>query len=316
MRIVYCAFAAGVSLNTAFGCDLCSTYAASQARGEYGQGFFSGVAEQFTHFGTVQVDGNEVANPADQYLDSSISQVFAGYNLTKRWGVQFNMPVIYRNFRRPDGYGGIQTGTESGLGDASLLGTFVAYRKLSEDYTITWDLLGGVKFPTGNSDRLKEEFTELPNPVGPPSGIHGHDLALGSGSYDGLLGSSFYGRLHREFFTANLQYAIRSEGDFTYRYANDLTWSVAPGYYFIMDDDCTLGLQGLATGEYKGTDTFQGASAEDTGLTALYLGPQLSFTWSDWLSAQLAMELPIVMDNTALQTVADYRIIAALTLRF
>src|SRR6266566_8877945 len=103
-------------------CDLCAIYAASQARGEIGRGVFAGVAEQFTHFGTVQVDGHEVSNPSGQYLDSSISQVFAGYNFDERFGLQFNLPVIYRSFKRPDGEGGIERGKESGIGDVSLLG--------------------------------------------------------------------------------------------------------------------------------------------------------------------------------------------------
>src|SRR5881396_3906397 len=65
-------------------CDLCAIYSATQARGEVGQGPFLGVAEQFTHFGTVQVEGNKVPDPSHQYLNSSISQLFAGYNFTER----------------------------------------------------------------------------------------------------------------------------------------------------------------------------------------------------------------------------------------
>src|ERR1043166_6529508 len=98
-------------------CDLCAIYSASQARGEVGRGAFAGVAEQFTHFGTVQVDGQKVANPSGQYLDSSISQLFAGYNFSHRFGLQFNLPVVYRSFKRPDSERGNDRGTEFGIGD-------------------------------------------------------------------------------------------------------------------------------------------------------------------------------------------------------
>src|SRR5262245_64793012 len=84
-------------------CDLCSVYSVHQARGEIGKGFFAGTAEQFTHFGTLQDDSKEVTNEVGQYLNSSISQVFVGYNFTERIGVQFNLPVIYRWFKRPEG---------------------------------------------------------------------------------------------------------------------------------------------------------------------------------------------------------------------
>src|SRR6478672_6955352 len=119
--LVVAGCAAVLAAPSVVGCDLCAIYAAAQARGEVGQGPFAGVAEQFTHFGTVQVDGVRVGNPSGQYLDSSISQVFAGYNFNERIGVQFNLPVIYRSYKRPDSAGGIDTGTESGIGDTSLL---------------------------------------------------------------------------------------------------------------------------------------------------------------------------------------------------
>ena len=71
-------------------CDLCGCYTprletatslAGMTTGpSWWTGFYGAVSEQFTHFGTVQVDGNEVGNPADQYLDSSITQLVGGYN--------------------------------------------------------------------------------------------------------------------------------------------------------------------------------------------------------------------------------------------
>jgi len=264
----------------------------------------------------VQVDGHEVPNPSGQYLDSSISQVYAGYNFNAQFGLQFNLPVIYRSFERPDGAGGMDRGSESGIGDVSLLATFVPYRKLSENFTFNWSVLGGVKFPTGSTDRLKEEFTEIEDPVGPPSGIHGHDLTLGTGSYDGIIGSGVFTRWRRGLFSANLQYAIRSKGDFDYRFANDLTWSGGPGYYLALGHRYTLALQVVVSGEHKNHDTFQGQSAEDTALTAVYLGPQLSFTWGGNLAAYLAADIPVSMQNTSLQTVPDYRIRGGFTWRF
>jgi len=316
MKILIPAVLAAVCAQPVSACDLCAIYAASQARGEIGRGAFAGVAEQFTHFGTVQVDGHEVSNPSGQYLDSSISQVFAGYNLNERFGLQFNLPVIYRSFKRPDGEGGIERGTESGIGDVSLLGTFVPYRKLTENFTFNWSVLGGVKFPTGNSDRISEELHEVENPVGPPSGIHGHDLTLGTGSYDGIVGTGIFTRWHKGFLSANVQYAIRSKGDFDYQFANDLTWSGGPGYYLALTHKYALALQAVVSGEYKGKDTFQGNPAEDTGVTAVYLGPQLNFTWGGNLAAYLAADLPMSIDNTSLQTVPDYRIRGGVTWHF
>jgi hypothetical protein len=296
-------------------CDLCSIYAAPDFHGEPRRGWLVGVAEQFTHFGTVQENGRVIKNGVGQYLDSSITQLFVGYDFTDRVGVQLNMPIIHRSFKRPEGFA-IDRGSEAGFGDLSLSANVTAWRKSSERFTANWTLLGGVKFPTGSSDRLKEELTEVEVSGAPESGIHGHDLALGSGSWDGIVGSSVYARCQRAFVSATLQYAIRSRGDFDYRYANDLTWAAGPGVYLALEERHTIALQLIVSGETKGKDTFQGTRAEDTGVTSVFLGPQLNFTWANKLHAQLAADLPLDIKNTALQTVPDYRLRAALHWQF
>ena len=148
-------FVAGVTVTPAFSCDLCSVYSANQAHGEVGKGFLAGVAEQYTHFGTTQLDGIEVPNTVGQYLNSSVSQVFVGYNFTPRFGLQLNLPVIYRSFKRPEGFA-INYGTESGIGDASLIGHFGILQMEHQDWSLSWTVLGGVKVPTGDSSRIAE----------------------------------------------------------------------------------------------------------------------------------------------------------------
>lgn len=309
----YPALAAALVAPRLFGCDFCAIYSATEARS--GKGFYGGIAEQFTHFGTTQEKGHEVANDTGQFLDSSITQFLLGYNFTERFGLQFNAPIIDRSFLRPEGLA-MQHGTESGIGDVSLVGNYVLYRHRTELTTLTWNALAGVKFPTGNTSRIKEEFSEVTIPGAPESGIHGHDLTLGSGSYDGIVGTSFYGRYERAFFSAAVQYDIRSEGDYHYRFANDLTWSGGPGWLLILSEDYTLSLQANISGETKGRDTFNGERAGDTGITAVYAGPEFSFTWHETMAAELGADIPVSIDNTAFQVVPDYRIRAAVTWRF
>ena len=295
-------------------CDLCSVFNVVAAEGTRNKGFSASVAEQFTHFETLQVNGREVANPTHQYLNSSVSQAVLGYTFNDWASVQFNLPVIHREFKRPEGLV-IDRGTESGLGDASLLGVFTPVRVEHMHSTFNWSVFGGVKFPTGDSHRISEELHEVEG-QGAASGIHGHDLALGTGSYDGLVGTGIYARYRRGFFRASVQYSIRSRGDFDYRYANDLSWAGGPGVFLVLKETWTASVQFVISGEDKGLDNFRGASADDTGITSMYLGPQFNVTWSDKLSAELGVDLPVVLDNTALQAVPDYRVRAALTCRF
>ena len=320
MRVFSLSVLAGVVATPAVACDLCSVYSAMQARGEVDKGFTLGVAEQFTHFGTLQDGGHRISNDLNQRLDSSISQLFAGYNFTDRFGMQLNLPVIHRSFRRADDSGGIEQGSESGIGDVSLVANFLAYRHETKKNTFALTVHGGVKFPTGSSDRLEEEVDELtappPPPGAPESGVHGHDLALGSGSVDGIVGTGVFARWHRVFIAANAQYAIRSKGDFDYRFANDLTWWGGPGFFVVLNEYYTVALQLNVSGETKERDTFQRNKADDTGITSVFLGPQISVTWSARLSAEVGADLPVSIDNTALQSVPDYRVRAALNWRF
>jgi hypothetical protein len=286
-------------------CDLCAIYAATEAEGGSGKGFFGGLAEQYTYFNTIQVNGHDVSNEGDQYLKSSLSQVFAGYNFNNRIGVQFNLPVIWRSY-------GFQSarGSESGIGDVSLIGNVRLYEKLSEHFTFNWTGLGGVKFPTGSTSQL--------NPVLPEfaPGIGGHDLTLGSGSYDGLLGTGFYARWKRVFLAGAMQYAIRTEGAYDYQFANDWTWIGGPGVYLLLGDEHTLSLQAVVSGESKGLDTLNGANVDDTGVTSVFLGPQINYTWSSRLSALLGADLPLSIVSSGEQIVPTWRIRGAVTFRF
>lgn len=292
------------------------------------------VAEQFTHFGTIQINGEEAPNPTGQHLDSAITQLVGGYSLTPRFALQINIPIIYRSFQRPEGLV-IQHGTESGLGDASLLGKFVLFHRQlggtrepdfsdpknprmevhEPDLSLSVSLLAGVKFPTGATKRLKEEFNESEPPGTPPSGIHGHDLTLGTGSYDGIFGCQASARYKFLFFQTDSQFTWRSAGAHQYRFANDLAWEAGPGIYVLRRPKVIVGVQCVCAGEHKDTDQFRRQRAPDTGITSVFVGPRLVFSYEK-ISGEVAAEFPTLIDNTSLQVVPDYRLRAGLGLRF
>ena len=296
---------AGAHVRPAVACDLCSVFAATEAQGGSGAGFLGGVAEQYTYFNTLQIRGHNVPNEGDQYLKSSVSQVFLGYNFNERIGVQLNLPVIYRSY----GFGSAR-GSDAGIGDVCLMGNVRLYEKLTEDFTFNWTALGGVKFPTGSTSHLDPARPDF------APGIGGHDLTLGSGSYDGLLGTGFYARWKRLFMTGAMQYGVRSEGDFGYQFANDWTWIGGPGIYLLLEHEHTLALQAVVSGETKGQDTVNGAPTDDTAVTSVFLGPQLNYTWSSRLSALVAVDLPVSVVSSGEQIVPTFRVRAAVTLRF
>ena len=166
------------------------------------------------------------------------------------------------------------------------------------------------------ADLRREEHHHDHGPGAIESAIHGHDLALGSGSVDGILGGALYTRWRRAFANAAVQYAIRMEGDFDYRFGNDLSWSGGPRFLLALEDAYTISLQANVSGEYKEEDEHHGGMVHDTGATTIFLGPKLVFTWSDHLSAELAGGIPVVRDNSGYQLIPDYRIHAGVVWHF
>jgi hypothetical protein len=318
-------------------CDLCGCYLPPPRPVHHETfGIYASVAEQFTHFGTLQFNDREVENPTGQYLDSSITQLVLGSSfLDSRFELQINVPLIYRSFKRPEGLE-IDRGHESGLGDISFLANFVVFRKDAlfhegdgglakdgkttlapprgdPDFNASFNLIAGVKLPTGDSSRIKEEFSEVEVEGAPESGIHGHDLTLGTGSYDAILGAQAFVRYKALFLEANTQFTLRGDGRHSYHFANDLSWSGGPGIYLTHRDRTSLGLQCVVAGESKNTDRFQGRVAEDTGVTSLYVGLTAQF---GGLSGDVGVDFPVLMNTTKLQAVPDYRIRAAISIRF
>ena len=198
----------------------------------------------------------------------------------------------------------------------SELGRFQLWKRQTESFSFAWDVIGGVKLPTGKTDRLQEELNEVEVEGAPASGIHGHDLTLGSGSVDGIVGTQIYGRWQEFFASASVHYNVRTTGDIDYRFANDLTWSGGPGYYLTRNDNFTARVQFVVSGEHKGLDTFRGKSAEDTGVTSVFLGPQFSLAWKQKLNVEVGFEMPAYLHNTAFQIVPDYRWRAAVAWHF
>ena len=108
----------------------------------------------------------------------------------------------------------------------------------------------------------------------------------------------------------------RSEGDFEYQFANDLTWAVAPGLYTVLGHEYTLKLEARASGETKGTDKQAGERVEDSGITSVYLGPRLTLTQGLGLQVHAGVELPVYQNTSALQLVPDYRVHLGTSVRF
>ena len=355
----------------AHACDLCAC-ALPSIRLEPRAGWHAGFAEQFTDYGRLQDSGRGISNPAGQYMHSSITQLYAGYDFAPTFGVQLNVPYIARTFRRVEN-GTIENGTESGFGDISLIGSWTALRVERGDFLLTVRVNAGIKLPTGDSSRVREEGEHeheheeaakvfVPEVsvnvtrkvktgtfVGPvngsfvpvfrtetqkvivtpahfeeeehheeeePSGVHGHDLALGTGSLDGVFGADVSCQWKRAFFEAGLQYTLRGDGLHSYDFADDLLWHAGGGFVVLQSEGWNAALGVRFSGETKSEDEFRGARLDDTAITTVFVGPRLAVTAGERMSANVGIDFPIRRDNSGVQTVPDYRVQGGVSWQF
>jgi len=286
-------------------CDSCGIYSCAPSL-DAQPGWSLGAHLRFTRFDRLQLDGDRVPDPGRSSVDSWITDVVVGYQTRSRWAFQLHAPLVYRSFARPVGESR-ETGSLSGLGDASVMALYRAVEGGGGAGMLRLTFGAGVKFPTGDSRRIAEELTESEETAGPPSGVHGHDLALGSGSVDGLFGAYMDYVRGRWVSSGEVQFAWRGVGSYDYRYADDLTFGAGVGRTLLEDARRSLLLQLRLSGETKGKDRLGDAVMEDTGHTELYLGPSLTLRQGKRFQADVALELPLLSHNTALQTVPSFR---------
>lgn len=331
------AFLSAVLLAAAAGraCELCAIYSAANARGENASGFVLTLSEQFVADNKPQLDGEPYPYSND-YLYSSYLHIVPTWNFTERFGVSLNLPVIVRTFERhtvqvsPAGPTfGVEQGTESGLGDMALALRGTVFQRQEMEWAVSLNVLGGVKFPTGDDSRLQEEvdqvriYNQLVGPghihdaLGPQlSGVHQSDLTFGSGSYDGIFGLTLNSRYGRAFFNAQAQYYLRTQGESGYEYGDEMIFSGGPGWYLWLGKRGTFSLAANVVYDSEARAELFGLKSNSTGMTAWYAGPQFSFTWGRHFSVQGGADLPLHITNNGFQNVPSYRAYGGITWRF
>jgi len=318
-------------------CELCAIYNATSASGQSSDGWLFSVSEQFVPYRTIQLNGDELSMNDPDYLDSSITHLVPTYNFSSRFGLSLNVPVVYRSFQRRElRYStsgppqlAVEEGDELDLGDLALVARWTAWEKSEMEYGVFLNLLGGVKFPTGNTDRIKDEVEQAriydsllpPNTPHDPlghsiSGVHQHEISPGSGSFDGIFGATLNARWKRLVFNSQVQYYLRTEGEDTFEYGDQLMVSGGPGGYLLLQDSFTLSLQALAVYDTLARAEVLGRKSDSTGMTAWYMGPLVTVTWGERFSANAGADLPLSIANNGLQNVPNFRIHAGLSCRF
>lgn len=309
-----------IALPLAWSCDICSVYSRPH-EDQTKPGFYTGMFVQSTQYDTLQLDGRDLSESTGESLESQHLQTVLGYRINQRWRLQGNIPMTKRTFTRNHD-GQREAGSVSGLGDTTVLAEVRVLDQTKSRSGDGWllSLFGGVELPTGNSDELAEELEhhhaeakrsfqqgdELH--LEAASAIHGHELALGSGSYDLLFGTAAsYSRARFDLKT-RLQYVKRTEGDFDYRFGDELTLALAPSFDVLRSGDHTLRLGLSVIGEGKQQDRLQGESVEATDAALWYAGPTLEYSLTRRVHAEFNLDFPVSTQGDGLQLFPDRRL--------
>ena len=308
-------------------CDFCACDLPDMGLGNH-LGWHAGVSEQFTHFGTLQENGRSIPNTVGERLDSSITQIRLGYDFAHALGVQVSVPIVHRSFRRVFN-GVLENGSVSGFGDVSVLAHWAPIHIQRSEFLATARFFGGISLPTGDSSRVLEEAAESGAVASGQaegegasqasqlvSGIHGHDLTLGSGSVSGLFGVDTRLQWKRLFLTAGIEAVVHAKGAHGYTFADEMNFHGALGAFLVDGEAFNLALSAECTGSSKGQDVFQGVRATDTSSTIVYLGPQIAANWGKRYHAEVGVQFPVLRENSGVQAVPDYRVSATFGVRF
>ena len=130
------------------------------------------------------------------------------------------------------------------------------------------------------------------------------------------MGLTLNARWQRWFLNSQFQYYIRTEGESSFQYGNELMVSSGPGYYVLLNEKYTLSLQANVTNDNLARDRVLDRISNRTGWTAWYAGPQVALTMGEHFSMNAGVDVPLSIANHEKQVVPDYVVHAGLTWRF
>lgn len=303
-------------------CDPCALYSLSRLEAPHQGKVSLSVSEQYTDYSETSQAKNQPLKDGEIARGFSTTQFALSYDIDDLFSVQTTLPLIIRTYDKVQGYRRDRE-EETGLGDASLIGSLALLNERTASGSVRGALYSGVKFPTGDTGAL-EELTE-DDAEGRNLGVRHHTassgsgtraLTLGSGSYDVIFGGAVLAKYDRFLVGANTQYTLRTEGDFNYEFADDLLWSIGPGYYLLLEHEQSLAARITLSGEHKASDTLDGTLQSGTKYSHLFVGPELLFTLPGNLSGETGIDFRVYEDDPGTTVLPDYRLRAALSYRF
>jgi hypothetical protein len=216
-----------------------------------------------------------------------------GGKLTDQLTVYTDIPYVIRNSIEIEDHDRLGANEKSeGIGDLNVIGD---YRFFQDDQSSA-GFVGGVKFPTGETDEKNSAGTRFEP-----------ELQPGTGSYDYILGGIYQYQKDRFKFLGNLAYVFKTEGDQDYEFGDLLSSSLFFDYLINPNSrsfKTEIGLNANFQHEQKHED--HGSSVKDSGGTTFLLGPLVSIEAMPNTSLFGSILFPVHQDLGGVHQELDY----------
>lgn len=224
------------------------------------------------------------------------------YGFASEWSAGVVVPYSNRDHRHIHYHHGAalpETWQFDAIGDVRVK---LQYQPLARPFSsVSWNLHGGLKLPTGKIDGRNAEGDEAERSVQPGSGTT--DVLLGGGfAYAPL---SLPGSL---FTNLTVQLPLNQKDG----YQPGRRSSMQAGWLIPVYDKLDLTLQAnvLLVGRDRGTN----AEPDDSGRTEVALVPGLAYAWSRNLSLYGQLERPVYQNVRGMQLTHDFAVSVGLSL--
>ncbi len=269
---------------------------------------------------TMLTGSSDTPDAADEKIATTLVNLYYSHNILEETNLDINLPVVSQAYTERPNYT-YDSGRDTSLGDLSLLLTFRPFFGVKDDKLVDWRIRAGVKLPTGDSGELKNypNTNSLPrpgDPVYPTSAVHPYDRALGSGSTDWIVGSSYVVRYEEFFGVLDGQFIGRTTGENDFKFGDTITAHAMPGYIFSQTRGNEFSILMDASYRYSAQSSYDGQTVDDSGQTAFTLGPQLMANFQKQTIVSIGIDIPLYQSVEGTQLASDYEILAAVMTGF
>lgn len=245
---------------------------------------------------------------SDRTVDTIAIPSVLVYGVTERFNVIAKYPIIYRDLDI-----GTATGRSSreaaGFGDLTILGKYLFWKKDQKSETIRANLVGGLEFPTGNTNE-DDSLGKIPR-----------NIQVGKGSWNPVVGSVWTWQTLRQQVDLSLTYQFNTEGhgfEFGDQLKHDVSYQLRIYPWTLPDKSGVptyLNLVAEANGVWNQKSESRGSTVDASGGYTLFLSPGIQLVTKRFI-VETSIQLPVIQELNGEQPKTQYVLASGVRVQF